>query len=107
LRILLRGEFSGVCSISLKAVNIRLTNYALFIPSWVISFHFSTSREEYFFFKWQNLSSHYQAAFMVHKSSSCVSEKLPLDHTESINALLLYCSKIEFKITITSMNKIQ
>jgi hypothetical protein len=33
LRILLRGEFSGVCSISLKAVNIRLANYALFIPS--------------------------------------------------------------------------
>jgi hypothetical protein len=44
LRILLRGEFSGVCSISLKAVNIRLANYASYAPSVVHSFHFSASQ---------------------------------------------------------------
>lgn len=37
LRILLRGEFSGVCSISLKAVNVRLTINAIFMPSCITS----------------------------------------------------------------------
>jgi hypothetical protein len=73
LRILLRGEFSGVCSISLKAVNVRLTiNASLLNVFCRIFFKMTTSIQSLNYLLLCNTKVHH------------IWQKiLPLDHTLS------------------------